>query len=241
MKYMGSKARHAKHILPIILKDRKPGQWYVEPFVGGANTFHLVSGKKLANDSNQYLMSLLEAVGKGWKPPLEISESEYNVAKMLPEYMNNETIGFIGIGCSYGGKWFGGYARGNDSKGNPRNYAEESAKNILKQAGGLNAVYQSGDYRDLNIPESSLIYCDPPYANATKYKDAFDHSEFWRWCNEKVDEGHTVFVSEYNAPSDWTCVWQKEVTSSLTKNTGAKKATEKLFTKLPTNHKTENE
>ena len=32
MKYMGSKARFTKEILPIILKDRKPEQWYVEPF-----------------------------------------------------------------------------------------------------------------------------------------------------------------------------------------------------------------
>ncbi len=35
MKYMGSKARFAKDILPIILKDRKPEQWYVEPFARG--------------------------------------------------------------------------------------------------------------------------------------------------------------------------------------------------------------
>lgn len=35
MKYMGSKNRIAKEILPIILRDRKPNQWYVEPFVGG--------------------------------------------------------------------------------------------------------------------------------------------------------------------------------------------------------------
>ena len=37
MKYMGSKARIAKHILPMILKNRKEGQCYVEPFVGAAN------------------------------------------------------------------------------------------------------------------------------------------------------------------------------------------------------------
>ena len=41
MKYMGSKNRIAKYILPIILKDRKEGQWYVEPFVGGANMTQL--------------------------------------------------------------------------------------------------------------------------------------------------------------------------------------------------------
>ena len=34
---MGSKNRIAKFILPIILKERKPEQWYVEPFAGGMN------------------------------------------------------------------------------------------------------------------------------------------------------------------------------------------------------------
>ena len=37
MKYMGSKNRIAKHLLPIILKDRKEGQWFVDTCVGGAN------------------------------------------------------------------------------------------------------------------------------------------------------------------------------------------------------------
>ena len=47
MKYMGSKARHAKEMLPIILKDRKEGQWYVEPFVGGCNMIDKVNGNRL--------------------------------------------------------------------------------------------------------------------------------------------------------------------------------------------------
>jgi hypothetical protein len=37
MKYMRSKNRIAKHILPIMLAERKPWQWWVEPFVGGVN------------------------------------------------------------------------------------------------------------------------------------------------------------------------------------------------------------
>ena len=35
MKYQGSKNKIAKHILPIILKNRTPDQYYVEPFMGG--------------------------------------------------------------------------------------------------------------------------------------------------------------------------------------------------------------
>ena len=34
---MGSKARFAKDLLPIILKDRQPNQVYLEPFAGGMN------------------------------------------------------------------------------------------------------------------------------------------------------------------------------------------------------------
>jgi hypothetical protein len=34
---MGSKNRIAKHILPIMIAERKPNQLWVEPFVGGAN------------------------------------------------------------------------------------------------------------------------------------------------------------------------------------------------------------
>jgi DNA adenine methylase len=230
MKYMGSKARHAKELLAIILKDRKRGQWYVEPFVGGGNTFHLVDGNKAANDSNMYVVALLEAVGNGWIPPEVVTEDGYRHAREHRFDMPKYEVGFVAIGASYSGKWFGGYARGNDNKGKPRNYALESRNNILKQASGLKGVYSSGDYHDMPIPPNSIIYCDPPYADTTKYDTGFDTNEFWGWCNSKVLEGHQVFVSEYSAPDGWICVWEKAVNSSLTKQTGSKKATEKLWT-----------
>lgn len=231
MKYMGSKARYAKYLLPIILKDRKPGQWYVEPFVGGGNVLHLVDGNKLANDSNGYVISMLEAVSNGWAPPSSITEEEYNKARINRFDMPKFEVGFIAIGASYSGKWFGGYARGNDNKGKPRNYALESRNNILKQAKGLRAVYSTGSYDEMPIPPDSIIYCDPPYADTTKYDTGFDTDNFWKWCDEKAEQGHQVFVSEYEAPENWECIWSKEVNSSLTKNTGAKKAVEKLFTR----------
>lgn len=36
MKYLGSKNKISHLLLPIILKNRKEGQYYVEPFMGGA-------------------------------------------------------------------------------------------------------------------------------------------------------------------------------------------------------------
>ena len=62
MKYMGSKRRIAKEILPIILKDRQLNQWYVEPFVGGGNLIENVSGPCIGADNNKYIIALLTCV-----------------------------------------------------------------------------------------------------------------------------------------------------------------------------------
>lgn len=231
MKYMGSKARHAKELLPIILANRQPDQWYVEPFVGGANMIDKVTGPRIGNDAHPHLIALWQAVSNGWMPPSDVSEIDYILARDAKNV--DAMTGFIGFGCSYSGKWFGGYARGDDVWGAPRNYAAESARNILKQAQSLVGVdFFHGSYAELDIPPKSIIYCDPPYAGTTKYAtNAFDHAEFWRWCDVKHDEGHQVFVSEYNAPDHWSCVWSKEVNNTLVRDTGSKKGVEKLFTR----------
>lgn len=57
----------------------------------------------------------------------------------------------------------------------------------------------------------------------------FDHEAFWQWTRDRIDEGHLVYVSEYEAPGDFVSVWEKEVNNTLAKNTGAKKGVEKLF------------
>ena len=225
---MGSKNRIAKYLLPIILKDRKEGQWYVEPFVGGANMIDKVDGNRIGADNNEYNICLFKGIQAGFIPPEYVSEEDYKKAQAKRDI--TPLVAFIGYGCSYSGKWFGGYARGNDTKGNPRNYCLESKNNILKQSKGLKGVdFIHSSYDRLEIPDNSIIYCDPPYEGTTKYKEDFNHTEFWNWCREKSKEGHQVFISEYNAPDDFECIWSMEVNSSLTKDTGSKKATEKLF------------
>ena len=41
-------------------------------------------------------------------------------------------------------------------------------------------------------------------------------------------QGHTVFISEYQAPDDFKCVWQKEIINSMNQ-TKTYKPIEKLF------------
>lgn len=237
MKYMGSKARHAKELLPIILRDRKEGQWYVEPFVGGANMIDKVDGNRIGADNNEYVINALNFIKRETTPCSneQFSELDYSIAAELArkDSIPTSKLGLYSyalIAFSFGAKWIGGWSRGKNSRGEQRDYVAEQHKASEKQKPLLQGVkLVVGSYDEINIPNCSIIYCDPPYANTTQYKDKFNHDEFWQWCRDKCNQGHKVFISEYNAPDDFVCVWEKKVNSSLTKDTGAKKATEKLF------------
>ena len=228
IKYMGSKARFAKELLPIILKNRKEGQWYVEPFVGGANMIDKVDGNRIGADIHPHLIdaliSIRDFVDDLPKNNKEFTEENYKRLRYDNEYKHK---GYAGFAFSYSGKWLGGWCRDKQGK---RDYVSEAYRNAKTQSPKLQGVvFLARNYLHLDIPQSSIIYCDPPYENATRYKHDFNHKIFWEWCREKANEGHKVFVSEYNAPNDFICVWSKETVSSLTKDTGSKKATEKLF------------
>lgn len=60
MIYLGGKSRIPKEILPLILADREEGQYSVEPFCGGCNVTAEVSGNRIANDYNEYLIAMFE-------------------------------------------------------------------------------------------------------------------------------------------------------------------------------------
>lgn len=188
---------------------------------------------KIGFDNNKYLIAMLNEAKLGREFPNLISEQQYKDIKDNKETYPLWLVGFVGIGCSFAGKWFGGFARGGI-----RNYCAESKRNLEKQAKRLNKVdFYYGDYKQadsfVTTPETTVIYCDPPYAGTTKYHSAFDHKDFWDWCNKKINEGYRVFVSEYSAPDDWKSIWEKEVISSLDLNTGNKTSVEKLFTRQP--------
>jgi DNA adenine methylase len=227
MKYMGSKRRIAKEILPIILKDRKPGQLYVEPFLGGGNSFECVSNPRLGSDVNHYVVAYLEALSNGWLPPRVVSEDLYRCVKANKDFFKPEIVAFVGLDCSFGSKWFGGYARDKTGK---RNYAREGHDNAVKNGIKLSgATFQSVPYNELEIPDGSIVYCDPPYEGTTAYRDDFDHYVFWQWAAE-LSKRCTVFVSEYNAPPEWECVWQQEQLTHMDNGKKYhKRVTEKLF------------
>jgi len=231
MKYMGSKNRIAKEILPIMLGHKTPEMTWCEPMVGGGNMIDKVEGKRIGADVNPYLIDALivirDCISDLPKNNNDFTEADYKQLRKSEDYIYK---GYAGFAFSYSGKWLGGWCR--DGK-NERDYVREAYRNALNQNPKLQGVRLiESSYQDLHIPENSLIYCDPPYEGTTKYKDGFNHADFWQWCRDKANEGHKVFVSEYNAPEDFKCLWQKEIVSSLTKQTGSKTGVEKLFTPM---------
>jgi len=210
---MGSKRRIAKEILPIILQNRQPNQWYAEPFCGGCNSLDKVTGKRIGSDINKYLIALLEEMQKDNFALPFIGEKEYQDIKNNKEKYPDYILGYAGFQLSFGAKWFGGYRR---DKAGVRDYQNEAQQNLKAQQNLIKDVlFYCCDYWELNIPANSIIYCDPPYENTTKYKDAFDHTKFWQWCEKKTLEGNKVFVSEYRAPENWKSIWSKKVTTML--------------------------
>jgi DNA adenine methylase len=228
MKYMGSKARIAKYILPIILKDRKEGQWYVEPFVGGANMIDKVDGNRIGADHHYELISMWKAIQNGWEFPLNISESDYKQAKTCKD-VPPHVKGYIGFNASYSGKWWGGMARYTSPSGKVQRFDHEAHRFVTRQLHGIKGInFIHCSYQELEIPDNSIIYCDPPYKGTTKYNKQIDYEDFYAWLRIMKAKGHTIFVSEYSMPEDFTCVWSKNRRSSLTAKGGAWKE-EKLF------------
>lgn len=221
MRYFGGKARVGQRIADCINTVRCEGQTYWEPFVGGAWVMCRVKpvGPRLGSDICQPLIALYQELQDGWEPPMSVTEADYQAAKRGE--VKPHVQAFIGFGCSFAGKWFGGFARGGHGADAPtaarslrskldRNYAANARNSLLKKSCGMADVrFSCIDYRQPPFePKGWLIYCDPPYAGTTGYSAAppYNPSEFWEQCSRWAIDGNTVLVSEYKAPEDWTCV-----------------------------------
>lgn len=152
----------------------------------------------------------------------------YNSIKSNKSGYLKQEVALAGLCTTYNAKWFGGYAGIVHTKiGTERNYYDEAVRNVLKQVPFLKDVeFSCSDYINVK-PCNSLIYCDPPYQDTTKYKDGIDYNVYWDWVR-KMSKNNIVLCSEYNAPFDFECIWSKELTTTLDKASRST-AVEKLF------------
>lgn len=235
MKYVGSKNRLSKDLVPIIQSyiDKYNITDYYEHFCGGANIIDKIKCKnRYGSDIHPYLIALLKQTQTDTSVfPETISEDEYRRVRDNKEQYSDWYIGLVGFCASYNSKWFGGYANKVKTKiGTIRNYTDEAIRNLIKQAPNLKGIkFECKDFRDYNNIKGALFYEDIPYKGTTKYKvDSFPYDEFYDWCR-KMSKDNIILISEYEMPDDFTCIWEKNLKCTLDKNSRTDR-TERLFT-----------
>ena len=252
MMYQGGKSRIAKPISEVINeisrrqksysqtdcasnreRERERETVLVSLFCGACSVESILAPKfdrVICNDNHYYLIQMLKGIQSGYELPDSITKEEYCYIK---NHKDNDPIltGFVGFGCSFGGKWFGGYGQGFNSKGGRRNYCDEGKRGTVQTLSTMQHVeFTCKDYRDVELPENCIIYADPPYSNTTGYSgNKFDSNAFWEYARE-VSKTHLMFISEQTAPDDFVSIWEKSITRTLDRNKQNQfKATEKLF------------
>ena len=101
----------------------------------------------------------------------------------------------------------------------------------LEQLEQLQQLEQKS-YDEVDIPPGAIIYCDPPYFGTASYvandgAEAFDHQKFYDWCREK-SKTNPVFISEYQMPEDFECIYTFDRRQTLSKSQNKTKP-EKVF------------
>ena len=211
MQYFGGKVRIVKELALFLNNQLKEGQPFIDLFCGSCNVISKIDNNRLriANDKHYYLIEMWRALQNGWEMPNEITEKEYQYIKNNKDEKPYLT-GFVGFGCSFSGKWFGGFCRNNTN----RNYCLNAKNSNLKLLSNLqDVIFYNEDYRNTNIPIGSLVYCDIPYKDTTQYCKGevgeFNHDEFYQWVRENSNK-YEIYVSEYkeNVPEDFEIVWE---------------------------------
>lgn len=204
MKYMGGKERVSKKVVAFLEGIRGNGQTYLEPFCGSLAIGSKMTGKRIASDAFEVIISYHKGLQNGWLPPQIITHEDWKAVKAKMD-LSDPMTGHCGFNVSFGGNWFVSY-----SKAVPTNdYVQEAyntSKRLASKIKGIELMCCSYDHHQ---PENCLIYCDPPYANTVDYskqlKEKFDHDCFWQTMRD-WSKKNTVVISEYAAPNDFVCV-----------------------------------
>jgi len=222
MRYLGGKHRISR-ALATQIRARVGACEVWDPFCGGLSMSVALSkaGPVVSSDANPALIALYSAVADGWDPPKTISEAEYHAAKTLPD--SNPLKAFAGFCAGFGGKYFGGYARGES-----RNWAAEGRRALLRDCPGREFFHV--DWLAMEpFACKGALYLDPPYAGTTGYAatGAFDSVVFEARVLQWAKLGVPVFVSEYEFPLG-TEIWSQQLLKRASVGPGDI-ATERLF------------
>lgn len=187
---MGGKFRQRKAIVEALRPYAREGFTYVEPFCGAmwsaaAVCDHLRPGKVILNDINRPLIALWNKVLSDGVDWLPVDMDE--VERNYQWYKNKTSL-------------------------------EPQRRSTGRKADSLRPFHPlivCGSYLDLDVPDGSVLYCDPPYEGRVKchHFESFDYEESWEWVRD-LSARCTVMVSCFQCPDDFVTVhsWGDTVT-----------------------------
>lgn len=228
---MGSKSRIADYIAYYINKiaEYENIENYYEPFCGGCSVAYKVNIKnKYCSDKNKFLIALLKKVQEGmWEYKFIEKEERDDVLKhkydgKYPDWY----VGWVGFACGYRGRFFMGYV-GKDNQYLLYKQLTEERQHLLK----INLFVS--DYRDVEIKDGSIVYCDAPYRDVLGdyHGGSIDYDEYYEYL-KKISKKNLVFISEYRMPAGFIEIDSWNI--SVPVGNGCRKthegfATERLF------------
>ncbi len=234
MRYFGGKQRISKPLSKFLNSQLQENQTFVDLFCGSCNIITKIDSNRLriANDKHKYLIAMWQELQLGWQPPTNLTKEQYYEVKEKRDEFPY-LAGFIGFGCSFAGKWWGGFAGSEE-----RNYCLNAYNSTLNKLKYIEDVkFYNLDYSEVTqyIPKGSLIYCDIPYKDTTQYCKSevgeFNHEEFYNWVR-KFSKDYEIYISEYksNVPEDFETVWEFESKQDIrNKNNEQQKTVEILM------------
>lgn len=257
MIYVGSKTRLWGELKSHVLEHIEDVAFYFEPFGGGMNTILKVPDvlPRIACDLDPFAIWFWQALQQGYEiPTLLCTRETYNDAREISDYViqNDDTCGLtlqelFEVACwrflgSFSGRPFDGWVGSSENV----DFYSQRRTSVLTQIAECdnfqNVVFLDAlDYRTSmgTVGEafggaSGIVYCDPPYRNVRikgrrSKLTSFDSNAFWGWAVQ-VRDVHYIYVSEYEAPNTFSCIWEKDVPVMLsTRNSNRESVPERLF------------
>lgn len=175
----------------------------------------------IASDYNEDLIIMWQALKDGWMPP-DNYKVDQNYYYSLFDKERSPLRTFILFSCSFGGGWKNTIARANKGFLDPHLYYNRGRRSLnlkwenIKNANCQFAFCSYENYKTTDYT-NTIFYCDSPYRNTIGYKgskEKFDHNKFDEWCRG-MSKNNLVIISEYNMPTDFEAIFEKNKPNSL--------------------------
>jgi hypothetical protein len=214
MQYCGGKAKVAKTLARFFAAQSARSYW--EPFVGAASVIAEMpsSWTRYGSDLEQSMITLLQALQTGWKPPLVTERMRCQLREKNDPL--DPCTAVAKFGCSFKGSAWAGYTY----RTLKQDFPALARNTLIAQAPKIrDVIFKCSDYLTAGV-SADLIYCDPPYENTVGpgCQIDFDHAQFWNWAGKQES---LIAVSELQAPAGWVKIWHKVGNKGFKKKDGS--------------------